>query len=73
MERAIKTYGVRKGYVKGKERYFLICDDSTTNIHYAKKERAIKEAERFVKYCYENHRNYAGEKVLYLFQYKGGE
>lgn len=47
-------YGVAKGYNKGNERFFVMCDGRETSMHYAKKDFALKKAYVFCKECYKD-------------------
>ena len=47
-----KTYGIEKGWHKGKERYFVVANGKTTSLHYAKPDFAMKQAEQFIRACH---------------------
>lgn len=53
-ETYIKTYGIEESYYKGKKRFFVVCDDRTTSLHYAKADFALKKSQGFVRAVFQD-------------------
>ena len=60
------TYGIEKGYNKGKVRYFVICDGRRTSLDYAKKEFAMKKAYEFCIACHKNFVRHDNTQVCFV-------
>jgi hypothetical protein len=75
----VKTYGIRKGWHKGKEMYFIAVDGQTRSSCFARPEFAIKKAEEFAKDVYKDFtRTYElrpeyDESYHFEFKYDGYE
>ena len=63
----VKTYGIRKGYDKGKERFFVVCDGVELSLNYANAGFALKKSREFTKRCYRNFIRYDGTKIFFDF------
>lgn len=66
-EKVNKTYGVRAGWNKGKPRWFVISDGTSTGLNYAHKEFALKKAEGFSRNCYCDFINFLGVQIRFTF------
>lgn len=65
---SVKTYGVQIGYVKGKMRYFCMCNGKRTSLHYSRKEFAMNQAYAFCKARYKDFTRSDGIKVKFEFR-----
>jgi hypothetical protein len=64
----VKEYGIKQGYVKGKQKWFIMMDGHKVNLSYSLKEFALRKAEIFIKACYKNFTRLDGEKVTFTFK-----
>ena len=64
-----KTYGIKQGFEKGKQRWFVMCEGTETRLHFARPEKALETAERFVKSLYAGAgTSWQGDKQIFYFE-----
>lgn len=64
----IKTWGITQGWHKGQPRWFVVSDGGwQTSLHYAKPEKARKEAYKFIRAVYKDFTNFQGVPIHFEF------
>ena len=63
-----KTYGIKTVFIKGKQRFLVVCDGfPTTDLHYARAEFALKASEQFCRDVYRDFIDFQGRQVRFTF------
>lgn len=64
-----KTYGVRRGVIKGRERWIVMSDGIPCHeLHYAREDYARKEAYKFARLSHKDFIDFRGRAIHFILR-----